>query len=73
MSRYKGNIDCAQKSISLINSSSKQVTFASQKSQLFALSGKQTRFFDDVPVAREFPDVFLEELPGMRPRCGICS
>jgi hypothetical protein len=67
LSKHKGGINCAQNSVSLINPSCEQVTFAShvKKSQLFALSGKQTSSFDDVPVLRDFPDVFPEELPGM--------
>jgi hypothetical protein len=69
LSKHQENIDCAHKSVTLINPSSEQVTFAShvKKSQLFALSGKKTPSFDVVPVVREFPDVFLEELPGMPP------
>jgi hypothetical protein len=77
LSKHKGGINCAQNSVSLINPSGEQVTFAShvKKSQLFALSGKQTSSFDDVPVLHDFPDVFLEELPGMPLDCdvGICN
>jgi hypothetical protein len=67
LSKHKGGINCAQNSVSLINPSGEQVTFAShvKKSQLFALIGKQPSSFDDIPVLRDFPDVFPEELPGM--------
>jgi hypothetical protein len=59
LSKHEGNIDCSQKLVCLINPSCEQVTFASKlkKSQLFALNGKQTPSYDDVPVVRESPDV----------------
>jgi hypothetical protein len=69
LSKHQGNIDCAKKLVTLINSSGEPVTFAShvKKFQLFTLSGKQTPSFDDVPVVHDFPHVFPEELSGLPP------
>jgi hypothetical protein len=69
MSKYHGHIDCARKAISITNSEGIPVehiaTMPSRKAYYKkAISGPT---LDQVPVVCEYPDVFLEELPGMPP------
>jgi hypothetical protein len=67
-------IDCAKKSVKLTTSDGKELEFVAEPvvtakgivnhakvNQLGASQGSK------VPVVNEFPDVFLEELPGMPP------
>jgi hypothetical protein len=74
LSKHKVLIDCAKKSVKLTTSEGKEVEFVTEPvvttkgvancakvNQLEASQGSE------VPVVNEFPDVFLEELPGMPP------
>ena len=68
MSKYGGSIDCASKSIYLTTPEGKRIKYVSRhvprRSQVNALTGVVQ---EEVPVVKDFPDVFPEELPGMPP------
>ena len=65
---YGGNIDYASKSILLTILEGRRVKYVSRhgpnRNQVNYLSGVVQ---EEVPVVRDFPDVFPEELPGMPP------
>ena len=68
MSRYGGNIDCASKSIHLTTPEGKRIKYVSRhvprRTQVNALTGVVQ---EEVPVVKDYPDVFPQELPGMPP------
>ena len=68
MSKYGGSIDCASKSIYLTTPEGKRIKYVSRhaprSSQLNTLTGVVQ---EEVPVVKDYPDVFPEELPGMPP------
>jgi hypothetical protein len=74
LSKHKVLIDCTKKSVKLTTPDEKELKFFAEPvvtaegvvnrvkvNQLDASQGSE------VPVVNEFPDVFLEELPGMVP------
>ena len=65
---YGGNIDCASKSIIFTTLEGKRIKYVSRhaprRTQVNSLSGVVQ---EEVPVVKDYPDVFLEELPGMPP------
>jgi hypothetical protein len=69
LSKHKGQIDCARKSIHLTNDSGETIYFApkARGARLYALNDPSTIEIIGIPVVCDFPDVFLEELPGMPP------
>ena len=68
LSKYEGNIDCARKSILLTTPEGKRIKYVSRhtrrRTQVNSLSGVVQ---EEVPVMKDYPDVFPEELPGMPP------
>ena len=68
MSKYGGSIDCASKSIYLTTPEGKRIKYVSRhaprSSQVNTLTGVVQ---EEVPVVKDYPDVFPEELPGMPP------
>ena len=68
LSMYGGNIDCASKSILLTTSEGKRIKYVSRhaprRTQVNSLTGVVQ---EEVPVVKDYPDVFPEELPGMAP------
>src|SRR4051812_8077645 len=68
MTKYEGVIDCANRTVTLTTLDKKRIrfnsNFESKGSKLNSLKGVN---IDSVPVVKEYPDVFLEELPGMPP------
>src|SRR3954466_12364335 len=68
MSMHEGHIDCAQRAVSLKTPDGKRIRFKSaarpRRCKLNSLKGVS---MDTVPVIRDYPDVFPEELPGMPP------
>ena len=68
LSMYGGNIDCASKSILLTTPEGRRIKYVSRhvsiRTQVNSLSGVVQ---EEVPVEKEFPDVFPKELPGMPP------
>ena len=68
MSKYGGSIECASKSIYLTTPEGKMIKYVSRhvprRSQVNTLTGVVQ---EEVPVVKDYPDVFPEELPGMPP------
>ena len=68
LSMYGGNIDCASKTILLTTPEGRRIKYVSRhapnRTQVNSLSGVVQ---EEVPVVKDFPDVFPEELPGMPP------
>jgi hypothetical protein len=66
MTAFEGVIDCANKTITLTTPEKKRICFKST----FELKGSKVNSLrgvslEEVPVLKEYPDVFPEELPGM--------
>ena len=68
LSMYGGKIDCASKSIMLTTPEGKRIKYVSRhaprRTQVNSLSGVVQ---EEVPLVKDYPDVFPEELPGMPP------
>ena len=66
LTKYEGKIDCAQRSITLTTPEEKRIRYRSthvlEKAKLNSRKGVS---LENVPIVRECPDVFPEELPGM--------
>ena len=68
MTTYEGIIDCAKRTVMLTTPEKKRIRFKST----FVLKGSKVNSLkgvslEDVPVVKDYPDVFPEELPGMPP------
>ena len=65
---YEGFIDCASRSISLSAPGGKRIKYVCKyqhkRMQVNSLHGGS---LEEVPVVKDYPDVFPEELPGMPP------
>jgi hypothetical protein len=71
--KYDGVILCAKRAIRLTKEDGTIVEFsaaipAEQVSQLNKVQGTS---LNEIGIAREYPDVFPKELPGMPPDCDI--
>ena len=68
LSKYGGNSDCASKSILLTTPEGRRIKYVSRhvpkRNQVNSLSGVVQ---EEVPVVKDFPEGFPEELPGMPP------
>lgn len=68
LSMYGGNIDCASKSILLTTLEGKRIKYVSRhaprRTQVKSLSGVVQ---EEVPIVKDYLDVFPEEVPGMSP------
>ena len=68
MSKYGGSIDCASKSILLTTPEGKRIKYVSRhvprRTQVNSLSGVVQ---EEVPVVKDYSNIFPEELPGMPP------
>jgi hypothetical protein len=68
LSQHHGLISCVDKVVHLTNPDGIQVTCHTRGHKpdimVFSIEAKS---IEDVPVVREYPDVFPEELPGMPP------
>ena len=66
LSMYGGNIDCASQSIMLTTPEGRRIKYVSRhvpkRTQVNCLTGVVQ---EEVPVVKDFPDVFPEELPGI--------
>src|ERR1044072_5537296 len=72
LSRQNAYLDCKGKSVKLTHPSGKTVNYTSPrtKTQVHSLNVLPLPELEEIPVVRDFPDVFPEELPGMPPdRC----
>jgi hypothetical protein len=68
MTAFEGVIDCANKTITLTTPEKKRIRFKST----FELKGSKVNSLNgvsmhEVPVVKDYPHVFLEDLPGMPP------
>ena len=65
---YGGNIDCASKSIFLTIPEGRRIKYVSRhepkRTQVNSLTGVVQ---EEIPVVKDYPDVFPEELPSMPP------
>ena len=68
LSKFEGNINCDCKSILLTTPEGKMIKYVSRhaprRTQVNSLSGVVE---EEVPMVKDYPNVFLEELPGMPP------
>src|SRR4051812_2227624 len=68
MTEYEGVIDCAKRTVMLTTPEGKRIriksNFALQEVMVNSLKGI---ILEEVPIVKEYPDVFPEELPGMPP------
>jgi hypothetical protein len=66
MTAFEGVIDCANKTITLTTPKKKRICFKStfelKGSKINSLKGVS---MDEVPIVKDYPDVFPEELPRM--------
>ena len=66
LSKYEGNIECTSKSILLTAPKGRRIKYVSRhvlkRTQVNSLTGVVQ---EEVPVVKDFPDVFPEELPGI--------
>jgi hypothetical protein len=67
MTKCQGHIDCARKAISVTNSEGVKIEHITTMPSCKAYYKKSVSgpTLEQVPVVCEYPDVFLEELPGM--------
>ena len=69
---YGGTIDCASKSILLATPDGKMIKYVSRQAPRRSQVNTLTRVVqEEVPVVKDYPDVFPEELPGMPPNRDI--
>jgi hypothetical protein len=68
LSQHHGLISCADKVVHLTNPDEIQVTCHTRGHRPdIMVFNMEAKSIEDVPVVREYPDVFPEELPGMPP------
>ena len=69
LGKHDGVIKCGPHTINLLHPSGNRVllSLAKMESCLYALPNTKVTALEDIPVVCEYPDVFLEELPGMPP------
>jgi hypothetical protein len=69
LSKYDGVIQCARKAVRLTKKDGATVEFVAmvQPDQGSMLNQTKAMTLEDIRVVQEYPDVFLEELPGMPP------
>ena len=69
MKAHYAKIDCYTRSVQLTHPSGKLVTVSTRvaKHQLYSINASPLPDLEDIPVLHDFPDVFLEELPGIPP------
>nr|ABA97359.1 retrotransposon protein, putative, Ty3-gypsy subclass [Oryza sativa Japonica Group] len=84
LTRYRGVIDCASRTIKLTNAKGEVVTFQSPVPQKPGISlnqaageeqevavEKTTKKLEDIPIVREYPEVFPDDLTTMPPKRDI--
>ena len=68
MIKYEGLIDCASRSITLSAPGGKRIKYVCKdKQKQVHVNSLKGASLEEVPVVRDYPDVFPEELPGMPP------
>ena len=69
MTAHHAKIDWFTRSVQLTHPSGKIANVSTRvaKRQLYSLNSSPLPDLEDIPVVRDFPDVFPEELPGVPP------
>jgi hypothetical protein len=68
MTTYGGVIDCVNRAITLTTPKGKRIRYKSQlEFQDIRLNHLKGVSLEEVPIVKEYPDVFPDELPGMPP------
>ena len=67
LTRHKGVIDCATKSIQLTHPDGRRVVYKSTNEIVDKIQLNQAKAVEEIKIVNEFPDVFPEKLPGMPP------
>jgi hypothetical protein len=68
MTTYGGVIDCVNRAITLTTPEGKRIRYKSQlEFQDIRLNHLKGVSLEEVPIVKEYPDVFPDELPGMPP------
>nr|CAH66687.1 OSIGBa0097A15.2 [Oryza sativa] len=70
LARYKGMIDCANRKVTLTSNDGRVVTVHALSSESLRSSLNQMTL-EEIPIVREYPDVFPDDLPGMPPKRDI--
>src|SRR5512142_529001 len=68
--RHRGVIDCANRNVTLTNSNWENVSFLVSSPKSHGVILNQITL-EEIPIVREYPDVFPEDLPGMPPKRDI--
>nr|AAT85135.1 putative polyprotein [Oryza sativa Japonica Group] len=81
LTRHKGVIDCASRTITLTNDKGEKITFRSPAPQMSVASlnqaatedqteimEKSLKRLEDIPIVQEYPEVFPEDLTTMPPK-----
>ncbi|MCW2488889.1 retroviral-like aspartic protease family protein, partial [Candidatus Symbiopectobacterium sp. NZEC127] len=70
LTRHKGVIDCANRKVTLTSNDGRVVTVHALSSE-FLRSRLNQITLEEIPIVREYPDVFPDDLPGMPPKRDI--
>nr|CAD40075.1 OSJNBa0085C10.28 [Oryza sativa Japonica Group] len=70
LARHKGVIDCANKKVTLTSYDGRVVTVHALSSESLRSRLNQITL-EEIPIVREYPDVFPDDLPGMPPKRDI--
>nr|CAD40007.3 OSJNBb0052B05.10 [Oryza sativa Japonica Group] len=70
LARHKGVIDCANRKVTLTSNDGRVVTVHALSSESLRPSLNQITL-EEIPIVRDYPDVFPDDLPGMPPKRDI--
>src|SRR5512136_986780 len=70
LARHKGVIDCANRKVTLTSNDGQVVTVHAMSSESLRSRLNQITL-EEIPIVREYPDVFPDDLPGMPPKRDI--
>nr|CAE02842.3 OSJNBa0014F04.8 [Oryza sativa Japonica Group] len=70
LARHKGVIDCANRKVTLTSNDGRVVTVHALSSESLRSRLNQITL-EEIPIVREYPDVFPDDLPGMPPKSDI--
>nr|ABA93571.1 retrotransposon protein, putative, Ty3-gypsy subclass [Oryza sativa Japonica Group] len=70
LARYKGVIDCANRKVTLTSNDGRVVTVHALSSESLRSSLNQMTL-EEIPIVRQYPDVFPDDLPSMPPKRDI--
>nr|AAQ56531.1 putative polyprotein [Oryza sativa Japonica Group] len=70
LARHRGVIDCANRKVTLTSNDGRVVTVHALSSESLRSRLNQITL-EEIPIVREYPDVFPDDLPGMPPKRDI--